>query len=124
MFKGVSIFMDQVNFVYDEKGLSFGGMDASHVSLIDVAVSVDEWAEYRLKYGVSGSFGISLKQLVKVLSHTAGTDTVVFSYDSNSPKLTFDLDVRGKDRDFKVSLPTIDIDVDSLEIPSGLEYGF
>ena len=61
IFKGVSLFMDHVNFVYDEKGLTFGGMDASHVSLIDVAISKDEWTEYKLKYGVSGSFGISLK---------------------------------------------------------------
>ena len=124
MFKGVSVFMDHVNFVYDKTGLSFSGMDASHVSLIDVVIGLKEWTDYRLKYGVSGSFGISVKQLVKVLSHTTGSDTIVFKYDSNSPKLTLDLEVNGKDRDFNVSLPTIEIDEDSLEIPSGLEYGF
>lgn len=124
LFKGVSVFMDQVNFVYDKDGLTFGGMDAGHVSLIDVSVGVDEWADYKLKYDEYGSFGISLKQLVKVLSHTTATDTIVFSYDPHSPKLVFNLDVSGKDRDFSVALPTIDIDEESLEIPKDLEYGF
>jgi hypothetical protein len=80
--KGANAFLDHVNVVYDETGLSFGGMDASHVCLVKVHIGTKSWKSFRLTSGSKmGSFGISLKQLVKVLRYAKGGDTLTCKLD-------------------------------------------
>ena len=120
--KGANQFLNHVNVVYDENGLSFGGMDASHVCLVKVHIGTKSWKHYRLLEGaVQGSFGISLSQLVKVLRYAKGGDTLTVKLAKDDA--AFHVTIQGDDRELSVKLPTIEIDEDELMVPD-IEYGY
>jgi DNA polymerase III sliding clamp (beta) subunit (PCNA family) len=123
VFQSVNVFLDHIQIMYDTKGITFEGMDPSHVCLIKASIAADEWVSYRLLYGVPGSFGISLKHLTHVLKHATGDDEMVFRYDPNEKKAVFHVELKGPDRSVAIPLPLIDIEEDSLDIPE-VEYGF
>lgn len=121
MMKGISTFLDHINIHYDADGIHFQGMDPSHVCLISAEILKGEWESYKLIYGEAGTFGMSIKELIKVLKYTTDEDTLRLSYDNKVDDAKIHIKVDGKDRSFKVKQALIDIDADELAIPD-VEY--
>ena len=121
MMKGISTFLDHINIHYDEEGIHFQGMDPSQVCLISAEILTGEWESYKLINGEAGTFGLSIKELIKVLKYTTDDDTLRLCYNDKTDDARIVIEVEGKERSFKVKQALIDIDADELAIPE-IEY--
>lgn len=123
IFQSTTTFLDFVSIMYGPEGLTFEGMDPSHVCLIKANISSAEWDSFCLLRGTPGSFGVSLKQITRVLKHATGEDKLTIRYDPDAPKASFHMTLDGPDRKCEVPVPLIDVTEDSLVIPE-VSYGF
>ena len=122
LFKGLQSFLTTVTIEYDKDGLSFQGMDQSHVCLIMTKIAASEFTKYDVPIE-NGSFGIRLTTLVKVLRHSAAGDRLLLIHDPTSTHLAFVVTLLGAARDISVPIPLMEIDEDALGIPH-IDYGF
>jgi proliferating cell nuclear antigen len=109
-------FLPQAQFLISEEGLRIRGMDVNHVGFVDYFLSAKDCEKYRAP--TSSVMGISTAVLCKVLA-TAGTaDRLSLTQEGESLRLAFS----GEGRTSKFELPTLEIEADTVELPS-MEYG-
>lgn len=123
LFKGVQSFLTYVTIQYDDDGLSFQGMDPSHVCLIIAHIAPSEFSAYTLKGDGCGSFGIRIATLVNILRHSTAGDRLVVSHSPDSIQQACVVSLKGDSRDISVPIPLMDIDEDELGVPD-IDYGF
>jgi DNA polymerase III sliding clamp (beta) subunit (PCNA family) len=75
-----SFLVDEIEFMFDDKGLHFRAIDASHVG----AIFVDLYPTMFMEYKATGpiSFTINAQDVIKIIRRAKATDTVSFMFSS------------------------------------------
>lgn len=108
--EGISVLIDEAEFVLDEEGLTLKATDPSQISLVDYSLPKKAFSAYTLKG--STRIGLDLDGLAKVMRRAKTGEQLTLELDED--KNEFKVGLKGKSaRSFKVPL----LDVSSSELP-------
>jgi proliferating cell nuclear antigen len=96
-----------------ETGISLQAMDASHVSLVSLALRPELFQQYRCD--TSKSLGVNFVSLSKIMKCASNDDKISISAGDDNEKCTFMFEATDKITDFEMKLLTID--AEHLGIP-------
>ena len=103
-------FLPQAQVQITSAGLQIRGMDVNHVGFVDYFLSAKDCEVFK---GTNSTLGLSTAILCKVLATAGAADQLTIAEDGDQLRLTF----TGEGRSSKFELPTLEIDVDAVELP-------
>ena len=109
---GISVLVDEAEFVLDEKGLSLKATDPSQISLVDFVLPKSAFKKFDLKEGTK--IGLDLNYLNQVMSRAKSGDVLELSVSTDSSKLSVVFSGSSR-RTF--SIPLLDITTAELPLP-------
>jgi proliferating cell nuclear antigen len=124
VFQHLKLFTEQVTLVCNDKGIQMQCMDSGRVSIEELSIPNDWFAEYHIEDGVTTRIGFNATFLYRILSSREKEQQIHFVYTSHD---TDNLMVHLTSSDGKKSfdthyeLPLIDINEDEFSIPE-VEY--
>ncbi len=104
-------FLPQAQFHVSEAGLQIRGMDVSHVGFVDYFLSAKDCEVF--KAPTASVLGISTAILCKVLGTAGATDKLRLTQADERLHVAF----TSEGRSSKFELPTLEIDMDAVELP-------
>jgi proliferating cell nuclear antigen PCNA len=109
-------FLPQAQFHVSAQGLQIKGMDVNHVGFVDYFLSAQDCDVF--KAPVPTVIGISTAILCKVLATAGSADKLTLASEDEHLKIAFATE--GKTSKFE--LPTLEIDMETVELPE-MSYG-
>ena len=82
---GISVLVDEAEFIIDEKGLSLKATDPSQISLVDFELPKKAFKKFDVKK--SSRIGLDLNYLGQVMSRAKSGDSVEFLLSDYTSKL-------------------------------------
>ncbi len=104
-------FLPQAQFAISDAGLQIRGMDAAHVGFVDYFLSAKDCDVFKVPR--NSVLGISTAILCKVLGTAGATERLTLAEDGESLRVAF----TGEGRSSKFELPTLEINMDAVELP-------
>lgn len=113
---GLKELINNINLEANSEGLNLQAMDSAHVCLVWLKLNESGFAEYRCDK--TTNLGLSLQDLSKVLKLAGNDDEMSLTSDINSSSLTIKFVNKKTERSSEFQLNLINLEVDSLGIPS------
>ena len=114
MFHNIGEIASEISLKLDQNGMSFQGMDVSHVSMINFVWKKEDFDIYNVK--TKKVYGLSIVNLNKILKALPPKGSVQFSENSSSDKISISLfNDTGINYNFEFKL--MNIECDDLAIP-------
>ncbi|HZX19835.1 MAG TPA: proliferating cell nuclear antigen (pcna) [archaeon] len=109
---GISVLVDEAEFIIDEKGLSLKATDPSQISLVDFELPKKAFKKFDVKK--SSRIGLDLNYLGQVMSRAKSGDSVEFLLSDDASKLVLVFSGKSK-RSF--TIPLLDLTSGDLPLP-------
>lgn len=108
---GISVLIDEAEFVISSHGLTLKATDPSQISMVDFVVPAKSFKKFEVEG--TAKIGIDLDYFGQIMSRAKATDELTLELDEQNSRLKVRLS-GGSDRNFVVPL----IDVSSSELPT------
>ena len=125
LFQHIKSFTDHINIVFGKEHVFIQCMDTSHVSIMELFLPATWFSEYTQSFDDAITIGVSSSMLYKILNAREKTQVVIITYSQEeNDKLFVRMQnpegVAAAKTDFEkhFEIPLIDIDSDTMEIPS------
>jgi len=106
----------EINFDISASGIAIQGMDNSHISLVQINITSNDFAEYRCDKNMK--LGIKMENFAKIIKCGTNEDTLTLSYDDNDKNklnIKFENILSKKTVNFELAL--ISIETENISIP-------
>ena len=108
---GISVLIDEAEFVISQTGLSLKATDPSQISMVDFSLPAKSFKKFEVEG--TAKIGVDLDYFGQIMSRAKPTDELTLELDEQNSRLKVRLS-GGSDRNFVVPL----IDVSSSELPT------
>lgn len=114
IFDAISGILDSGNLIISNNNIKISGMDASHVSLIELKLDKNDFDYYEINTERPINIGLDYSDFVKILKMGDMNDTLIFEYENSE-----ELYIYFKDDEIsrKFSIRLIDVDQNELKPP-------
>ena len=110
--------LNDINLVFSEDGIEMNAMDASHISLIHFFLEKEHFKEIIISKNTV-TIGIHIKTLQTLLKCWKPGDELILSYDGDN---LLQLTLKEKEQQYTFSMPTLNIDDDTVCIPKDITF--
>lgn len=115
LFEVLKDILNDVNFVFDERGIHLSTLDTSHVTFIDMHLLADSFEQYSCPERFLA--GLNMLNTFKVFKTITGNDVLTLK-NTNSSTLDFCIENAQKKTVSSFSMKLLEINDDSYERPS------
>ena len=98
IISSISTVVEEATFTADSEGLTFRGMDPSHVALVDISLPKEVFDEYKCDSDIK--FGVRIDELGKLIKRADKKDKIVLGLTSDN-LLSIDM---GTNKKYKIRL--------------------
>jgi proliferating cell nuclear antigen len=108
--------LNDVNFIFDDKGMRLMAMDGAHVALVHLRLDGDRFETYHCEEKIQ--VGLNMNNLFKLTKTITNMDIVTFFIQKNN-RHEFGVKIENADKNTSTifNLKMLDIDEDELRIP-------
>jgi proliferating cell nuclear antigen len=118
----ISFLVDELEFVFDDKGLHYRAIDSSHVAALFADLYPTMFVEYKATGAIS--FSLNTSDVIKVMRRAKNTDTVSLIYSGTSKDvLSFAMVSENCKRTFKLKIKDVVLGQKQDEV-AGFVEGF
>lgn len=115
VFTSLTDLCSDILLKVDHEGVSFQGMDASHISMSFLRMNKCDFDLFQVQNPVS--LGLSVTNLNRILKLVQGKDQIIFHYDETSnPDILF-VKIKQEQGEFVIKMKLMNIDVEDMEVP-------
>jgi proliferating cell nuclear antigen len=112
----VCLLVGEANFDVSSDGITLQAMDSSHVALVSIALHAKGFEHFKCDRNMS--LGINLQSFSKILKCASNEDMITIKAADNADVVEFTFESPKQTRLSEFQLKLMDIDSESLEIPS------